>query len=782
MTVEIFAPAPVYTIATTGPYAIPFEYHGMEEIVVTVAQDETRLPLAANVHFTVSPDAKANSGELTLTAGALSAYDGWALEIARATIVEQGWVAQGGAREAGLVVQLDRLTRAIQDNTRDLDELQLRALRMHPSGPVVPPLLPSEFIGNVLGFDTFAMPVAVPLDITLSSTVQSVDSAQLAALLTPDPASTWIDVKGYSVAGDGGGGLYKRVGSAPAHDGKIQDADGGWWELVDHRPNILQFAGGTAKTGAQNAAAFDRCLAYAKATGCNRAHFPAGEFICDAFATIVDDRGAGLARQVIFITGAGREITKLIYSGNLASPLFDCSPTYNVKYGGVVFEDFSVAGGTAVPGYTGVTFFLSHLSKCAFRRIKVEYVSDTVILAEDWWDSLIDDVYISYCGEPTGGKACVSLADDPIDLDNCNNLSFTKLHIENHQHTAVEIFDGARKIDFFFCKFHQTPGFNPTPPINHVLIDHRNAIGSGGTEMREISFFEPNFAVCSGDAIVVQNTGGAAGEGAKLLILGGSVTADRGYGVKLIKGQAATFSGAVFKTSTTSGVTCVYHHEDYHGVSCPMSGNVFDTTNGGWVMEYAGDGYTNAISRAAELNADGEITASFDNMPVGNYGRGAGVDNLDQINGGLPGQLLTISAPDTDQELKIRDQSVSGGNIKTKFQLSRGLRERHHRITLRRRIEQNIWDEVSCSNGLRGNATYDPPSLADGSGVTTTVSVPGVGLGGGQLIAVSFSENLQGVMVTAWISATDTVAVRFQNETGGTVNLDSGTLIVYVDG
>lgn len=75
-----------------------------------------------------------------------------------------------------------------------------------------------------------------------------------------------------------------------------------------------------------------------------------------------------------------------------------------------------------------------------------------------------------------------------------------------------------------------------------------------------------------------------------------------------------------------------------------------------------------------------------------------------------------------------------------------------------------------------GSATYDPPSLADGAGVTTTVAATGATLG--MLASASFSLDLQGITVTAWVSAANTVSVRFQNESGGTVDLASGTLKV----
>lgn len=86
--------------------------------------------------------------------------------------------------------------------------------------------------------------------------------------------------------------------------------------------------------------------------------------------------------------------------------------------------------------------------------------------------------------------------------------------------------------------------------------------------------------------------------------------------------------------------------------------------------------------------------------------------------------------------------------------------------------------EQAVGAGLVGTATYDPASLADGAGATTTVTVTGAALG--DIAHASFSLNLQGILLTAWVSATDTVSVRFQNETGGTIDLGSGTLKVQV--
>ena len=78
-----------------------------------------------------------------------------------------------------------------------------------------------------------------------------------------------------------------------------------------------------------------------------------------------------------------------------------------------------------------------------------------------------------------------------------------------------------------------------------------------------------------------------------------------------------------------------------------------------------------------------------------------------------------------------------------------------------------------------GSATYDPPSLVDGSGVTTTVSTPGARIGDASVVA--FSNNLQGITATAWVDVSDQVSVRLQNETGSTIDLASGTLRTWIE-
>jgi len=52
---------------------------------------------------------------------------------------------------------------------------------------------------------------------------------------------TYIRTAGYATVGDGGEARYKRVGSEPSHAGKVQSADGAWWEIVGDEVSPLQF-------------------------------------------------------------------------------------------------------------------------------------------------------------------------------------------------------------------------------------------------------------------------------------------------------------------------------------------------------------------------------------------------------------------------------------------------------------------------------------------------------------------------------------------------------------
>ena len=82
--------------------------------------------------------------------------------------------------------------------------------------------------------------------------------------------------------------------------------------------------------------------------------------------------------------------------------------------------------------------------------------------------------------------------------------------------------------------------------------------------------------------------------------------------------------------------------------------------------------------------------------------------------------------------------------------------------------------DVIDVSGASGSKTYDWPNLASGAEQTTTVTVNGAALG--QAAEASMSVDLAGTKLFAYVSAVNNVTVVQRNDTGGAVNLASGTL------
>lgn len=89
---------------------------------------------------------------------------------------------------------------------------------------------------------------------------------------------------------------------------------------------------------------------------------------------------------------------------------------------------------------------------------------------------------------------------------------------------------------------------------------------------------------------------------------------------------------------------------------------------------------------------------------------------------------------------------------------------------------QRLFKEV-----FTGVFTVDVASLADGVGASQTFTVTGVDPAlNDMVIGRSLSVSTAGISVTADVTAVDTVTVRFQNESGGVLDLASATMMLLV--
>lgn len=81
---------------------------------------------------------------------------------------------------------------------------------------------------------------------------------------------------------------------------------------------------------------------------------------------------------------------------------------------------------------------------------------------------------------------------------------------------------------------------------------------------------------------------------------------------------------------------------------------------------------------------------------------------------------------------------------------------------------------------LSGSLVVDPASLPAGTGANATVTVTGAEIGD-VVSGVSFSQIQAGIMLTAEVTASNTVTVRIRNDSSGPIDLSNGTLRVFVN-
>lgn len=81
-------------------------------------------------------------------------------------------------------------------------------------------------------------------------------------------------------------------------------------------------------------------------------------------------------------------------------------------------------------------------------------------------------------------------------------------------------------------------------------------------------------------------------------------------------------------------------------------------------------------------------------------------------------------------------------------------------------------------SGPKAEATFDAASMLDGNEEAVDVTVPGAVLG--DFVFVSIDVDVLDLELSAQVTAANTVTVSLSNNTGGTIDLGSGTLRVKV--
>lgn len=316
---------------------------------------------------------------------------------------------------------------------------------------------------------------------------------------------------------------------------------------------------------------------------------------------------------------------------------------------------------------------------------------------------------------------------------------------------------------------------------------------------------------------------GGATYGADVAIVTANRVSNAGYGGIFFSNVFSHFTCAdniVVDCNTSNTAHSVGSNEDRVaaiGVSGPkygtVSGNFAENTMGGaghMLYGFASSGTTHAINVTPDnrfLHSETAVTfrGITSTQRPGAYpfhSRGMAVYYTDPTNGAIPGELCTDSRSTTLSGAEASGQTVlsltSASGMAVNDWIAIELDSGAYHASFITAIAGNdvtisaaTTGDAAAGNEVRTNrfvrmpstfliasATYDPPSLADGAGATTTITCTGAAVG--DFAAATFSNDLQGITVTAWVSSSNTVSVRFQNESGGLLDLSSGTLRVRV--
>jgi len=213
----------------------------------------------------------------------------------------------------GTAVEHEAFTGAMSEITHDTTG---NNLRVHDGAKVggYRTLMEQE-LGVAGGIATLDNTGNVP-EAQLGNVPKSYDYASTVALSEAEvPAAiTYLRTAGYSVVGDGGGALYKRVSSAPSHAGKVQSADGAWWEYVPENGRInAKCFGAKGDNSSNDTTALNNAIGAVNLGLGHTIFIPAGRYL--VFSTLgytnTTPGTAGIA-----IEGEDPTTTILVYSGS----------------------------------------------------------------------------------------------------------------------------------------------------------------------------------------------------------------------------------------------------------------------------------------------------------------------------------------------------------------------------------------------------------------------------------------------------------------------------------
>ncbi len=238
----------------TKDFPYPKRFLQKDEVVVALRDaDGVDTPQILNTHYTITGSSWPTGGTVSFITAPQAPNK---VVRYRMTQAKQTVDLENNQRNdaPSVELQLDRLTMAIQDRGALTDAAWwglLAEITARVQGDkLLNGRVDKEIIDRENGDSALASLIAQggPIEVPLYDTRLAVSLANI------KPTINAIHTGGFTTVGDGGGAMYKRVSAEPSHAGKVQSADGGWWELFGHSvdPKSLGALGAGDVTEAMN--------------------------------------------------------------------------------------------------------------------------------------------------------------------------------------------------------------------------------------------------------------------------------------------------------------------------------------------------------------------------------------------------------------------------------------------------------------------------------------------------------------------------------------------------
>lgn len=225
---------------------------------------------------------------------------------------------------------------------------------------------------------------------------------------------------GHTSVGDNGGALYRRVLAEPGHGGKIQSADGAWFELVPAPGGVLpeQFGargdGATDDTAAIQAAVNFASQVQAHSVRLRAVHYVADTVLCYHDATLNPGYNSSARHAKVRLVGAGTVDISFLRVGRLdfgtvleftGAGLIVSSDSAGHDGGNYPARKFHAEGITFVASNTGYVIELAscpeaHILDCAV--LQQNPAGGGIYFHSSWYGKIENSFIMNNQPNPTG--------------------------------------------------------------------------------------------------------------------------------------------------------------------------------------------------------------------------------------------------------------------------------------------------------------------------------------------------------------------------------------------